>query len=200
MKNVKHIAAVAALGIAAGLAAPLAGLARDGGPMGMGMGMGPGAGFDFAALDTDGDGRITEAEFRAHRAAMAASLDANGDNLISAEELAAQMTARMQERIEAMAKARVAAQDLDGDGLLSAAELAMPEGPGRLFAMVDADGDGAVTQTEIDAAKERMHDRRGRPGRGDDDRPMRHGEGRGGHGHGHGGGWFGWGMDPLDDQ
>lgn len=147
-----------------------------GGP-GMGDGMGPGMGprFDFAAVDADKDGKVTEAELTAWRAAEAVKIDANKDGKLSAEELAAARLADMTARATEMATRMVAKLDTDGDGLLTAAEMAARPGPARLFDRADADGDGAVTQAELDAMRAE--------GPGGD------GEGRGHHG-GHG--WRFW--------
>lgn len=195
MKPSKTLAALAVVLGTSAIVAPLALSAQEtapddpaateapmgdmtGGGMGHGM-AGGGTMFDFAAVDADGDGRITEAELQAWRAAQIAGLDADGNGLISEAELTAQITARMAERAAKMAKARIAAHDADGDGSLSAAELAAPPLPMRLFDRVDADGDGAITQAELDAARERMQEHRG-DGHGRGGR-MRHG------------GWFGGG-------
>jgi hypothetical protein len=140
---------------------------RDGfgGPDGRGgSGMGPMAGFDFAAVDADSDGKITQDELTAFRAAEATKIDANGDGKLSAEELAAPRIAEMTDRITAMTTEMIARMDTDGDGLLSAAELVTRPLPAMLFERADADGDGAVTQAEIDALRGQGkggHDRRG---------------------------------------
>lgn len=143
-----------------------------GGPM---MEGGPFGGFDFAAVDADKDGKITEAEMQAWRAAQVAGVDADKDGKLSADELKAMQMARMEERAANMASKMVERMDADGDGLLSAAELAARPGPAMMFDRLDADGDGAVTEAEIDAARAEMMDRMGGPDGH---------EGRGGHGHG----------------
>lgn len=174
-----------------------------GGMMGGGFhgAMGFGAGFDFAAIDTDSDGKLTEAEIRAHRQAGMAGFDADGDGLISAAELSGQMMQRMQERAEAMAAARIARSDIDGDGKLSAAELLSPPMAGRMLSRIDADGDGAITEDEIAAARAAMAEHRGE-GRGEghwrDGRMGRQGDGH--HGAGRFGGHHPWfGMTDGDD-
>ena len=110
----------------------------------------------FAEFDTDGDGKVTEAEFAAGRAAAAAELDSNADGKISEEELVAQELKKAQARIEARVKARIAAQDSDGDGMLSAAELATRQMPERMFSRMDANGDGAVSAEEMQARRDTM--------------------------------------------
>lgn len=140
-----------------------------GGPMGMMM---------FETLDADGDGKVTVAEIEAHRLAAVVALDADGNGLISRDELIAAHVRMATERAARMADRRLAAQDANGDGQLSAAELAAPPmPPKRLFERADTDGDGAISEAEFEAAMERMGDRMGKGGRG------------GRHGHG----W--WGDD-----
>lgn len=178
----QNILTALALAAVTGAAFSSAALA-DRGPMGdmpgmeMGMG-GPGPRFDFAAVDADKDGKVTEAELTAWRAAEAGKIDANKDGKLSAEELATARVAEMTTRATEMATQMVANLDTDGDGLLTAAELAARPGPAMLFDRADADGDGAVTQAELDALRAEG------PG----------GEGRGGEGHGRGhhGGGHGW--------
>lgn len=183
---------LSALTLAGVLAAGLstAAFAENGSGMGWGMGggmgggMGPMSGFDFATLDADKDGKVTQAEMDAHRAARVAEVDANKDGLLSGDELAAMHLKVMTERVNTMAAEMVTRLDTDGDKLLSAAEMAVRPGPDMIFDMVDADSDGAITQAEVDAAKEKMGERGGRGGMG------HHGKGR------HGG--F-WGNDNGDD-
>lgn len=161
-----------------------AGMGMGQGMMGDGMGPMGGRGgmfgmLDFATLDADGDGRVTTEELQAFRTSQVEGVDADGNGLVSQAELEAHMSARMAERIGTMAAERIASQDANGDGQLSVEELMMPPMPARMFERLDADGDGAVSQAEFDAAREQMQDRGGRgdgPGRGE--------------GRGHGGRWW----------
>lgn len=177
-----------ALATVLGAAVTTAAFAERGshGPDGMGM-MGPGPMFDFAEIDANGDGKITKEELAAHRAARAAALDADKDGKISAAELQAQIEARMSARAADMAARMIEMRDTDGDGLLSAAELAEPPMGtmgDRMFDRADADDDGAITEDEVEAARERMAERM---------------EGRGhgmGHGMGHGPRGWNWFFGP----
>ena len=118
-----------------------------------------GMAFDFTAMDTDKDGKVTEAEIAAYRAAQIAGLDADGNGLISATEMTAQIERQMSARAADMAAQRIAAQDVDGDGSLSVEELVSRPVPADMFDRVDTDRDGAITQAEADAAQAKMRDR-----------------------------------------
>lgn len=142
----------------------------------------PWGGRDGRSPDSDGDGRISQAEFVAARAAAFARMDADGDGRVTAEEAQA---ARAAARTEFMAR-RFAALDSDGDGMISRAEFEAGhtgrggfgrDGHGRgemagegftreqaeshaaaMFARMDANGDGYVTPED---RRGRMDGRRG---------------------------------------
>jgi hypothetical protein len=106
-----------------------------------------------AAQPGDGHGRWGHArhdgrgERVAHVDAMFRVLDADRDGRITAAE------------IDARRKARFAAADADADGRLSMAEFdAMRRAmeTERMFARLDADGDGFVTEAEAAAHEPRM--------------------------------------------
>ena len=110
---------------------------------------------------------MTKAELEAARASRVANADADGDGLLSSEELTALHVARMMPRIEAKTRRMIEMFDADGDGKLSVSELAAGPGPMMFFDRMDADGDGTLTADEAAQAG-----------------PKGHGHGRGGHGHG----------------
>lgn len=168
--NMMRTLSVLALG-----AAVLAGPALARGDNGHG---GPRAMPSFEQLDTNGDGSLTMDEFEAPAKERFAAADTNGDGALSAEELdaarpqgrhmrgdgprfgrmmpgmrggdRAEMTPEMrQERATQM----IEHLDDNGDGLLSAEELAAGPNPDRIFAKMDADGNGAISKAEFDAAK-----------------------------------------------
>ena len=104
------------------------------------------------AQDTDGDGRISQAEFVSGRVSRLTTLDANRDGAVAREEMQAGREARRDEMA------------------------------GRRFDRLDANDDGAISRTEFDAARDarpQRGDRAGRPGRGGRGPMM---EGRGGRG------------------
>jgi Ca2+-binding EF-hand superfamily protein len=88
--------------------------------------------------DTNRDGKVTAAEWKAH----VAEIDKNGDGTLSADEL--QFRHRMPEGATEPEKAAelppfVTQWDTNGDGSLEASEL------DALFAAADKDGDGVLT-------------------------------------------------------
>lgn len=117
----------------------------------------------FDSIDTDQDGKLTEAELEAHRAAMFAATDTNGDGLLSAEEISAHQMARMSEQMAERSARMIEYRDNNGDGSLSLAE--MDAGPGqRHFARIDTDNDGAISKAEAEAVMDRMGKRKHRKG------------------------------------
>ena len=74
--------------------------------------------------DTDGDSRLSRAEFVGQRVQRLTAMDANGDGSVAADERRAMMQARMASRADAR------------------------------FDRLDANDDGAVSRAEFDAARE----------------------------------------------
>lgn len=72
--------------------------------------------------DTDGDGRISQAEFVGRRIARLTAADADRDGTVTHEEMRAQGQASMQQRAEA----RFTRLDADRDGAISRAEFTAP--------------------------------------------------------------------------
>jgi len=105
--------------------------------------------------DTDGDGRVSRAEFVDGRVAHLTAIDANRDGTISAEERQSGIDTRRNQRASAR------------------------------FEALDKDGSGAVSREEFTAAREARGDRAGHAGRGGRDGMGRGGHrGGGGRGHG----------------
>lgn len=101
----------------------------------------------FDKLDTDDSGTISREEFDAQRGAMFSKADADGNGSLNAEEMGRLHELRHAERRAAMHARMMAHLDKDGDGQVSQAELdAMAE---KRFSRMDADGDGSLTQDEM---------------------------------------------------
>lgn len=71
-----------------------------------------------ARIDTDGDSRVSQAEFVQARVARLAKADTDGNGTVTPEEVSARMQARVAER----AGARFESADTDKDGAISRAE------------------------------------------------------------------------------
>ena len=115
----------------------------------------------FQALDTDADGQITREEMQNHRIARFAETDADGDELLSYEEMVQAGNARVEVRVTEM----IERFDTNGDGALSLEE--MPERgksrrSGKMFDRIDADDSGSISQEEVEEAKARMKEHKSR--------------------------------------
>lgn len=130
---------------------------NGGGPMQM---------LDFDAIDADKDGKITAAEFAAFRAAEFASADTNKDGQINAAELTAKHMTEAAARAAEMSARLIDRMDANADAQISAEELESGPRPARMFERADGDGDGALTKAEVDAAMTGMRGKHGRHGRG----------------------------------
>lgn len=108
-----------------------------------------------AALDTDGDGAISQAEAQAGAPRLAerfGELDADGDGRLTKEEMQA---ARSRNRGEMKAEAdeRYRSADANGDGSidLNEAQIHMPRAAEH-FGEIDADTNGLLTREEMRSA------------------------------------------------
>jgi Ca2+-binding EF-hand superfamily protein len=113
----------------------------------------------FDGLDTDGDGKLSQAELAAHREAMFAAADANGDGLLNQDEIAAHQSAMMAERMGQRAGRMLERHDVNADGNLSLEE--MGKNPAEMgFARLDADADGLISKEELQAGAKRFGEMR----------------------------------------
>jgi Ca2+-binding EF-hand superfamily protein len=113
----------------------------------------------FDTIDADKDGKLTEAEIEAHRAADFAAADTNSDKVLSAEELTVQHLARMTKMATDRTAKMIERMDDNGDGTLSAEEMTQTVEEQR-FARLDRDEDGAISKAEAEDAGERFMERR----------------------------------------
>ena len=102
----------------------------------------------FAEVDTNGDGKITQDEMQAHRAARFSMADTDGNGTLSSDEMMTRAQERMTRRISHMIKRF----DGNGDGELSLDEMGQRH-KGGMFTQMDSDGDGAISAEEFDAMK-----------------------------------------------
>ena len=137
--------------------------------------------FVFEDMDANNDGKLTQDEIAAYRAAKIAEMDTDKDGNLSEAELIAAQQKRKADRESRQAKRMIERMDANKDGILSLEEMTPTADRGvKMFKRIDADGDGVITKAEADAAMARMqdrmkdrdgkrgdkHDRRGKHGRG----------------------------------
>lgn len=100
-------------------------------------------GFDPASLDADGDGVISTSELDAHADLLFDRTDRDGNGSLSAEELGA---------LHAMMPPGTAPQQAPGHGAVPVDRQAFREGVRAHAARMDADHDGRLTVSELGAA------------------------------------------------
>lgn len=111
----------------------------------------------FKDKDTDGDGRVTQAEYSASALMHFAQLDVNGDGAISADEVstgAEKKTSKLKfwdKDDKASVTDMFSEFDRDNNGQITRNE--HRNGVEAKFAELDANGDGALTESELSAGK-----------------------------------------------
>jgi len=98
----------------------------------------------FERLDADSSGSVTFAEFSAPMLERFNEADADDNGVVTAEEIAAALEGR---RAERMAERMIERFDIDGDEQVSADELVNRQE--KMFALMDRDDSGAVTEDEL---------------------------------------------------
>lgn len=128
---------IIALALAAGLGAPALAQSAPRDPVEV-----------IARADADGDGMISRQEVAIARGQVFARLDRNANGILDDADLPSRPFARRATagRFEEMR----ASFDMNGDGNID--ELEFINGPSPVFDQVDANGDGFVSEPEIDAA------------------------------------------------
>jgi DNA-binding transcriptional regulator YiaG len=113
----------------------------------------------FDKVDANKDGKVTQDEIDAFKAARFAEADADKDGKLSAAELVAMREKMEAERKLARAEKMVERIDRNADGLLTPEELAEGPRPPSMIERMDTDGDGAVSKAEAEAARQKMQER-----------------------------------------
>lgn len=144
-------------------------LAQSGGQRGQGPGQGmkkpPSVDQIFAREDKDGDGQISQDEFGGP-AEHFSLFDTDGDGYLTREEVTASLKNPPrrndvggqgrgngpQSRQNKAPEQDFTQMDTDGNGVISAEEFS---GPADHFALIDADQDGALTEEELDDARDK---------------------------------------------
>ncbi|MEL6781476.1 MAG: EF-hand domain-containing protein [Pseudomonadota bacterium] len=101
---------------------------------------------NFERIDIDGDGAISRAEHRNVQVARWPQIDRNGDGYLSEEDFPRFAARRVRTQL-----AQIAYLDVNSDGRISQDEFV--NGPAPLFQHADQNGDGAVTRSEVEAAR-----------------------------------------------
>ncbi len=99
----------------------------------------------FAKMDANGDGVVTGDEMVEVRTARLQRADADGDGSITVEEFKSAAPPHLQRRADRL----FARLDNDGNGGVSLEEVSNTPSPMMRF--VDSDGDGMLTQAELAA-------------------------------------------------
>ena len=109
----------------------------------------------FERADTDASGDLTLDEFSAAFQERIGGADANGDGVMTVEEIADEIQRR---RAERMAKRIIERFDSDGDGKLTTAEIDSRQK--KMFALLDGNDDGKLEMNEMKRHRPGHHGKR----------------------------------------
>lgn len=98
-------------------------------------------------VDANGDSVISKEEVQAMQDKQFAELDIDGDGEVTAAELSSRMLEKQKQRIERMAEMQVNRLDANGDGVVSKEEFSASAEKG--FDRRDTNGDGELTREEM---------------------------------------------------
>ena len=112
---------------------------------------------EIKMVDTNGDMKLTAEEHTNGVQAMFAKMDADKDGKVTAQEMDAaheQVTGSRARKSEMSGAEKIAVIDSNGDGALTEEEHI--EGARRMFQRMDTDQDGLITRREIMAGHKKM--------------------------------------------
>ena len=113
----------------------------------------------FAELDSDGDGFLSSEELAGSKAVWLRKHDADGDGALSRDEVTAAIMQNLTEMAARMTDRMYERLDADSDGMISEAELGEGKMSDRMFDRMDDDDDGMISEAEFEDAKEKMKKR-----------------------------------------
>ncbi len=99
---------------------------------------------NFSQVDANGDGALSQAEYRNLQIAQWPQVDRNGDGFLTVDDFPRIAAGRAKTQL-----AEIAYLDANGDGRISQSEFVDGEAP--LFRRADGNGDGMLTRSEIEA-------------------------------------------------
>lgn len=117
----------------------------------------------FGMLDRDGSGEITQAELAELGHARFEAGDTNGDGVLDRDELRAAAEKRAAQGVDRMLNRL----DRNKDGALDQNEISQRRDAGGIFARMDLDGSGGVSEEEFAQARAKMQERRAERSRAD---------------------------------